>query len=396
MTRRSSILDIALLLFLVLSGYWICDLAANHTSPAREFKPQEREDLEEQAVILGLLVLPVFLLSVAKISRLWPELNILGAHIAGSSTRQPIRLPTAKRLGAGALYINDPLAYLILRVWNPSSWTILGYGVFFGLGLHFILATIDGTLYHNQPTLIETVVHLLRGQFGVIAETFRKWPTGYEKSAKEYFANDYYGLIVNGIVNPLTLVIVVRIYRQFQNFWAGLFRGGALKGIDNAFADELRADIITRVSKPWYFWFCSVGSLLITFSVWYGLSNVSSRASYLDFGQGLVPVYHGLYLCLVWYVVSMAVLKCIVCTSVIRQVFQRNIKEGRVKLVLRPLAPDGCAGLSPLGKYAILLQVFVLLQGGSTLLRYKWGIHLTQVTPRCSMWLRGGLPARFA
>lgn len=298
MTRRSSILDIALLLFLVLSGYWICDLAANHTSPAREFKPQEREDLEEQAVILGLLVLPVFLLSVAKISRLWPELNILGAHIAGSSTRQPIRLPTAKRLGAGALYINDPLAYLILRVWNPSSWTILGYGVFFGLGLHFILATIDGTLYHNQPTLIETVVHLLRGQFGVIAETFRKWPTGYEKSAKEYFANDYYGLIVNGIVNPLTLVIVVRIYRQFQNFWAGLFRGGALKGIDNAFADELRADIITRVSKPWYFWFCSVGSLLITFSVWYGLSNVSSRASYLDFGQGLVPVYHGLYLCL--------------------------------------------------------------------------------------------------
>ena len=26
----------------------------------------------------------------------------------------------------------------------------------------------------------------------------------------------------------------------------------------------------------------------------------------------------------------------------------------------------------------------------------KWGIHLTQVTPRCSMWLRGGLPARFA
>ena len=25
-----------------------------------------------------------------------------------------------------------------------------------------------------------------------------------------------------------------------------------------------------------------------------------------------------------------------------------------------------------------------------------WGIHLTQVTPRCSMWLRGGLPARFA
>ena len=26
----------------------------------------------------------------------------------------------------------------------------------------------------------------------------------------------------------------------------------------------------------------------------------------------------------------------------------------------------------------------------------RWGIHLTQVTPRCSMWLRGGLPARFA
>ena len=34
--------------------------------------------------------------------------------------------------------------------------------------------------------------------------------------------------------------------------------------------------------------------------------------------------------------------------------------------------------------------------GRSILYKRKWGIHLTQVTPRCSMWLRGGLPARFA
>ena len=42
-------------------------------------------------------------------------------------------------------------------------------------------------------------------------------------------------------------------------------------------------------------------------------------------------------------------------------------------------------------------SVPIVVEGfGRRCKRAKWGIHLTQVTPRCSMWLRGGLPARFA
>ena len=42
------------------------------------------------------------------------------------------------------------------------------------------------------------------------------------------------------------------------------------------------------------------------------------------------------------------------------------------------------------------VDAIVLKDMGKGMISSKWGIHLTQVTPRCSMWLRGGLPARFA
>ena len=99
--------------------------------------------------------------------------------------------------------------------------------------------------------------------------------------------------------------------------------------------------------------------------MWYSVYNQPDRASYLDFGQGVMPIYHGLYLTLMWYMIAMVTLKAIASVFVIDTVFNKYVTQNRVDITLRPLHPDGCCGLSSLGRYALLLHLMVFLQGFS-------------------------------
>ncbi len=59
-------------------------------------------------------------------------------------------------------------------------------------------------------------------------QTFLVWPTSHDPRYAEYFFNDYYGTLVNGIVNPLIIVVIFKIYRALAGTWQQLLDEGAM------------------------------------------------------------------------------------------------------------------------------------------------------------------------
>ena len=119
-------------------------------------------------------------------------------------------------------HYNDPLAYLVERR-NPSYLKMFLIAGFLMMGLHFLAALLDNNLYWEQNGW-QFVPDLLAGNLKKMARTFLTLPRGYEPPQMEYFFNDYYGMIINGIVNPLAFVTVFRIYRRFGSIWGTLLK----------------------------------------------------------------------------------------------------------------------------------------------------------------------------
>jgi len=70
----------------------------------------------------------------------------------------------------------------------------------------------------------------------------------------------------------------------------------------------------------------------------------------------LTTYNHQLYLWVFFYVLGMALLKILASIFALRKILKRY-----ADIHLKPLAPDGCGGLSPLGSYALLLHFYSIL-----------------------------------
>ena len=292
--------------------------------------------------------------------------NTLGQNFSADTSRQS-RMFSEKTFGRLDWHRNDPLAFLI-ESWNPSYLRLFLLGVGSMIGLHYIVAFIDGNLLLDQSSSW-AIGELLRPDFGQMYRTFITIPTDRSRAGMEYFFNDYYGFLVNGIINPLSLVAIIAAYRRFGDVWNTLLNERTITFRDKRVVFELCDYVIRSFNKRWYFWISFGVPSLVTFWYWYHVYNQPHRASYLDFDQSVMPFYHGLYLTVMWYMVAMLVIKACVSVRIIKNIFGEWVDEKKIVLTLRPLHPDNCAGLSSLGHYALSLHLFVLLQAISISLR---------------------------
>jgi hypothetical protein len=261
------------------------------------------------------------------------------------------------------LNYNNPLAYLILRVWKPSFKKMFLMAFCLMFLLHFAVALFDNNLYFEQNGVMEGISDIASGRFEKWWRSFSTIPRGHEPWQKEYFSNDYYGLIVNSLINPVIFVTIFGIYSQFEKIWLKLLSQGTIRPRNQKAKKELYQYLFRMLNKRWHFWVSIIIPLSATFSLWYGVSNQPDRASYLDFGEGVMPIYHGLYLFLIWHLLVMMIVKILTSIIVLRKIFSVYAEEGKVNIHLEPLHPDRCCGMSAVGRYALLLHLLVFFEG---------------------------------
>lgn len=229
--------------------------------------------------------------------------------------------------------------------------------------MHFVAALFDNNLYFQQDGVLNGISELAAGKLQKLWTTFSTIPRGYDSWEKEYFFNDYYGLLVNSLINPLVFVVYFGIYCQFEKVWLNLFSQRIIRPRDNRIKTEICRYLLQVFNKRWHFWVSTIISLSVLFSLWCGVYNQPDRASYLDFGEGIVPIYHGLYLSLIWYMLIMMICKILTSVVALHRIFEIYAREGKVEIHLEPLHPDHCCGMSYVGRYALLLHLLVFLVG---------------------------------
>jgi len=313
--------------------------------------------------LVAICILLLLLLLVKK----WPEIYITsdrtGIFEKPMALMEESNADIEKDFSLPFLNYNDPLAYLVLRVWRPSFLRMFFSAFCFMFLLHFIVALFDNNLYYQQNGVLSGISELATGKLHKLWTTFSTIPRGYQPWEKEYFFNDYYGLIVNCLINPLVFVTYFGIYCQFEKVWLKLFSQRIIRPRDNRIKMEICQYLMRVSNQRWHFWVSIIISFSVTFYLWCGVSNQPDRASYLDFGEGVMPIYHGLYLSLIWYMLVMMVCKILTSVVVLHKIFKVYAREGKVEIHLEPLHPDHCCGMSSVGRYALLLHLLVFLFG---------------------------------
>jgi hypothetical protein len=294
-----------------------------------------------------------------------------------------------ERLGSLCLHYNDPLMYIlnpqksisnfnnlvakwpclfnnlkiirVIRLFRNRLFELSFYAFIFMFVLHFLFALLDNNLYFNQGGILSGILDIASGDFEKISKTFLTWPMGHSLPQKEYFFNDYYGLGVNSIINPLICILIFIVYRNFGDIWQRLFEEKILEFKSEQFIDEFFNYVERIFNRRWYFWACFLVSLLTAFWMWHSVYNQPYRDSYLDFGEGIVPIYHLLYLALTWYIMLMFAFKTVAAATLIKRLFIDYVDQNKVELNLKPMHMDGCSGLSYFGGYMIKVQIVLFL-----------------------------------
>ena len=330
---------------------------------AEALRKEKKKELQKSFLIYYVPSTSIFFITLfLYINRRWPEINIMVTRKRWmeriKQSNSPQSNSVGERLRLPILHYNDPLFYILSIKKKISVFKLSLYAFIFMFILHFLFALFDNTLYFGQGGVLSN-----------IKNTFFTWPTGHSPSQKEYFFNDYYGLFVNSIFNPLICVLIFCVYRNFGNIWRKLFEEKILEIKDKRYINKIYNYANRDFNRRWYFWLCFLLSISVSFWMLYGVYNQPDRDSYLDFSERLMPIYHHLYLALTWYIMGMFAIKTVIAARLIRKIFVKYVGKNKITLNLKPLHPDSCSGMSYFGRYARRVQFILTLITLSVLAR---------------------------
>ncbi|HUU93095.1 MAG TPA: hypothetical protein VM238_18030 [Phycisphaerae bacterium] len=139
---------------------------------------------------------------------------------------------------------------------------------------------------------------------------------------------------------------------HFYNVVTSSFEAIATRGIIRRDGQGDYLKFLPRLEGLYNNWYVT-GAALLASLLLNGWNYMAKKDSWLGLNGGAVAIYGRLFITLNFYIIGVMVYKSIITVWALRRVLEHH------KIVVRPLHPDRCGGLRPIGRLSLAVNYFV-------------------------------------